>query len=249
MALAKDQIAEQARGLELPRALTKSGASARANRQDDESYALRVFGRSIRESNCDCDRSSEPSLLQTIFLANDSAVQKWLGDPKTSWSSEVSAKFGWQKPSEAASRKAVQKQTLLQSLKRLVKQKADTDARIVEVEKNGNKKFLRSLKKRRSEVANKAQALATKFDLEDELKDLLAGKKVEIELPKQIDGMTDDQANWIAENAYLRTLSRKPNSSELQTVIAFLKSEEKPSAAVESLLWSLINTKEFILNH
>ncbi len=38
------------------------------------SYALGVFGRSTRESNCDCDRSEEPSLLQTVFLRNDKEV-------------------------------------------------------------------------------------------------------------------------------------------------------------------------------
>ena len=34
-------------------------------------YASRVFGRSTRETNCDCNRSNDPNLLQSIYLQND----------------------------------------------------------------------------------------------------------------------------------------------------------------------------------
>ena len=37
-------------------------------------YAERVFGRSTRDTNCDCSRSDEPNLLQAIFLQNDREV-------------------------------------------------------------------------------------------------------------------------------------------------------------------------------
>ena len=53
-------------------------------------FALQVFGRSIRESNCDCDRSMEASLLQTVFLQNDSAVLQAIEQDKDSWIAQIS---------------------------------------------------------------------------------------------------------------------------------------------------------------
>ncbi len=37
-------------------------------------YAAKVFGTSTRETNCDCDRSDEPNLLQSIYLQNDAEL-------------------------------------------------------------------------------------------------------------------------------------------------------------------------------
>jgi hypothetical protein len=37
-------------------------------------YASTVFGRSARDSNCDCSASNEPNLLQAIYLRNDKDV-------------------------------------------------------------------------------------------------------------------------------------------------------------------------------
>lgn len=54
-------------------------------------YALRLLGRSVRETNCDCDRSNEPSLFQTIFFRNDADVLAMIGDQKTGWVAQVAA--------------------------------------------------------------------------------------------------------------------------------------------------------------
>ena len=53
-------------------------------------YALTVFGRSIRESNCDCDRSSEANLLQTVFTRNDNMLLTAI-ERRDGWVSEVAA--------------------------------------------------------------------------------------------------------------------------------------------------------------
>ncbi len=37
-------------------------------------YANKVFGASTRETNCDCNRSDEPNLLQSIYLQNDNDI-------------------------------------------------------------------------------------------------------------------------------------------------------------------------------
>src|SRR5262249_40892141 len=40
-------------------------------RNNANGYVLSVFGKPKRETPCDCERSNEPSLLQTVFLRND----------------------------------------------------------------------------------------------------------------------------------------------------------------------------------
>ncbi len=52
-----------------------------------------VFGRSVRQSNCDCDRSNEPSLLQTVFLRNDNEVLAMVGDPRNGWVAQIAGEL------------------------------------------------------------------------------------------------------------------------------------------------------------
>ena len=40
-------------------------------------------------SNCDCDRSNEASLLQTVFLRNDNEVLAMVGDPRNGWVAQI----------------------------------------------------------------------------------------------------------------------------------------------------------------
>ncbi len=60
-------------------------------------FALTVFGTSIRESNCDCDRSDSPSLLQSIYLRNDSDVHAQLTD-RNGWVAEACRQVGAEGP-------------------------------------------------------------------------------------------------------------------------------------------------------
>jgi hypothetical protein len=53
----------------------------------------------------------------------------------------------------------------------------------------------------------------------------------------------------LVRQAYLRTLSREPNPSELDRSVQFLAQAETPVKGLRDLMWALINTKEFIVNH
>ncbi len=253
MALANDSVVQQAHELEVTRALTKPGASARNIGRDDLGYALSVFGRSVRESNCDCDRSSEPSLLQTVFLVNDSAVQDWLSDPKTSWTSTVAQKYGWGKPPSEKSGLDQQSARLKEMKDSFLQRKAALDQRLEAARKNERTKQIAALEQQRQQMIEQAKNVARKNGLADEWQELTEKDTAAAAVLPQVlnsqEAMTDDRASWIAENAYLRTLSRKPKDHELATSIAYLKSEADPVKAVEGLMWGLINTKEFILNH
>lgn len=54
------------------RAIATPGTGGRGGQ--NQSFALTVFGKSTRESNCDCDRSTDASLLQIIYTHNDNDV-------------------------------------------------------------------------------------------------------------------------------------------------------------------------------
>jgi hypothetical protein len=57
-----------------------------------------------------------------------------------------------------------------------------------------------------------------------------------------------DEARRV-EEVFLWTVSRLPNRNELQTCLAYLKDSPSPQKGLEDVMWSLLNTREFILNH
>ncbi|MGE3807457.1 MAG: DUF1553 domain-containing protein [Gemmataceae bacterium] len=57
----------------------------------------------------------------------------------------------------------------------------------------------------------------------------------------------DDNAR--VEEVFLVALSRLPADEEKATCLKYLKDAESPEKGLEGILWSLINTKEFLLQH
>jgi hypothetical protein len=62
------------------------GVDNRGNNQNG--YATKVFGGSPRDTNCDCNRSNEPNLLQSIFMQNDQDLLNSL-ERGTGWVTEM----------------------------------------------------------------------------------------------------------------------------------------------------------------
>jgi hypothetical protein len=52
----------------------------------------------------------------------------------------------------------------------------------------------------------------------------------------------------LVEEAYLRTVCRLPTDDEQRIAAEYMKDAENPIAGLRDLLWSLLNTKEFIVN-
>lgn len=121
-------------------------------RNEFVAFVLEQFGRSERNSavQCDCQRQSEPSMLQVLSLANHPHVRQKIADP--------------------AGRIA-----------RLVKDTSDPGLRI--------------------------------------------------------------------EELYLSTLSRLPDEKEKQTCLSHVSAAESSEKGLAAVLWSLLNTREFILQH
>jgi seryl-tRNA synthetase len=53
----------------------------------------------------------------------------------------------------------------------------------------------------------------------------------------------------IITDAWLRTLSRMPTDNELQTAKTWIAESKDPVEGIRGVLWALLNTREFIVNH
>jgi hypothetical protein len=74
---------------------------ALVGRRNSGDYASKVFGRSPRDTNCDCAASNEPNLLQAIYLQNDKEVLDAI-DRKSGWLTEVRTRITKAKSSGAS---------------------------------------------------------------------------------------------------------------------------------------------------
>jgi len=124
------------------------GSSRFANQ--DVAYALRIFGRPPRTTACDCERTMEPALPQTLYRM--------------------------------------------------------TDSRILTKLRNNNGRLAQLLKTKKNDT-----------EILDEL--------------------------------FLATMTRLPNEDEKAAFIEHIKDEKDRTSAFVDVLWALINTREFVLNH
>ena len=114
---------------------------------------LRLFGRPVRASSCECERTSQPNVSQVLHLLNASRIQEKLSHPQ-----------------------------------------------------------------------GRVARLLVKFPA--------------------------SQNDELIEELYLRCYSRFPSEEEKKRILQFLNhNQENRDAAVEDLLWSMINTVEFLFNH
>ncbi len=89
--------------------------------------------------------------------------------------------------------------------------------------------------------------------------DLASGKAVQAGTPSdaqektttsssRISQLSTDATEWI-ESAYLRTLCRYPDAEETRISLEFIQQASSPQAGLQSVMWTLLNTKEFLLSH
>ena len=62
-------------------------------------------------------------------------------------------------------------------------------------------------------------------------------------------GLGDGAPDELIEQAYLRCFGRLPNKSEMKRCRRHLKEASSRREGMEDLLWALLNTKEFLMNH
>ena len=207
------------------RSIAIPSSGYRNNNRNGAAYALSVFGRSTRDSNCDCDRSSEASLLQTVFLQNDLTMLQMLGPQRGTWMDQLTREL---KPSKAKANAKYDPKKLAQ-IRRSYYQ---STLKIRQLKKQGgNEKEIAKLQKR----ADALKAGLVKYSPPKRTTD-----KVAIE---------EKRLQEIVNTAYLRSLSRYPSEDEMAKSQKYIQSSEDTLDGVRDLLWALVNTKEFIVNH
>lgn len=202
------------------RAIAIAGTTlARANnRGRNASFALDAFGRSTRSNNCDCDRSNETSLIQTVYLQNDRDIHTLLSRAD-GWIGEVRKQLS--PPAEKGALSAVELETRVARMKRQLDAAREAE----------NKQQVIQLEKR---LAQTAKQLKEQIALERDAQTSQAARSKRVEL--------------IAE-AYLRTVSRFPTADEVQRCEQFFSESADLSVGLSGVMWALINTKEFVVNH
>lgn len=188
-------------------------------------FALSVFGKSTRETNCDCDRSAEPSLLQTVFLQNDQEVLGRVDGDRGTWVSMVAQDLQPERQAKDAQAK--------RRVTQLERQLASLDKQMERFRKQSNERQVAATKARIEKI-------------EQQLDDLTVTVEEDAEKAKEASG--DKVANYVVD-AYLRTLSRYPNENELDRSVAHVSQAADPVQGLGDVLWALLNTKEFIVNH
>jgi hypothetical protein len=197
-------------------------------------YVLNVFGRSLRASNCDCDRSNDASLLQTVYLQNDQELLNTI-ERKGGWVTQVVKGSSAAGESDSADprtkklqqrRKAAGRQVaqLQKKLKKAAKQSPADD------------KLVEQLKQQLA-AAEKRLAKLTKVADEPSAEETPTTAVTSLEVPA------------IIREAYLRTVSRPPTDDELRRADEHLRQTGDLTQGTRDLLWALLNTKEFLLNH
>jgi hypothetical protein len=170
---------------------TTQGGDGRGQRL----YSLGIFGRPDRITTCDCERSNDPTLLQSLFLYNDAEMYKLINGG------------GWITDLNRVER--------AEDFPALV---ALTQRRLAEFEKAGDTK---RTEKTRAEL-------------------------VKMEAVRELN-VADHEG--LIDELYLRTVSRLPTTRERTEALRQVDAAESTSAGMGQMLWVLLNTKEFILNH
>jgi hypothetical protein len=168
------------------RAIGPNADAAVQVRQPNNSRTLAIFGRPARETNCDCERTSEPTLMQTIYTRNDPELLNRLETARngqSAWITELRQTFGQRTAERPAGR--------------------------------GKK-----------EIITPPSASKT------------PGSTLTGEILDQI----------IAE-VFFRTVSRPPTESEKTQAREDIVLASDTITGVRDLLWAMLNTREFMVNH
>lgn len=221
-ATARTGVNEEFRNRLASRAIAIPGTVGGRGRgqRGDINFAMQIFGRSSRNNSCDCDRSAETSLTQTAFMLNDRHVHDRLAH-KNSWIG------GMRGQADRQTLNAEQRRKLGREEGRLAKLQD-------ELRKAKDQKNQRRIRKLQQQVQK----------LDKRLEPLREQRKLQASQQQQ----PFDVEQLVVE-AWLRTVSRFPTEAELRRCVEYIESDENVLDGLTGVMWTLVNTKEFIVNH
>jgi hypothetical protein len=198
-------------------------------RNNGAAYALSVFGKPKRETPCDCERSNEPSLLQTVYLRNDQEMFNLITRRNGWWSGVATgqASAGDSKGDDLKSR-----------IRAAERQVADLQDQRAKLERSSNKNG-----------KNKDEAKRVYRALTEARRQLEALNKESSDDRKSQDEVVALSPAKMVDEAYLRTFSRYPTDDERKQAETYLKESTDVGTGLRDLVWALMNSKEFVVNH
>jgi hypothetical protein len=248
------------------------GPSSLGPRRGPSNFALQAFGRPERLTNCDCERTSEPSLLQSLFLRNDQDVLRMIDRPE-GWIKQVSAELGLEdrtrdrrevadsKPDGDRKERAAKGREV--DLREVRRQIAMLEVRAARLAKNGEAEQAERVRQRAARLKREARAALD----EARMKPAAADKADRKDRPEKSANKANDEKQTkretdadakpssgeadvgaIIRSAYLRTLSRPPTADEEKRIRQHLGTTGK-APGLRDVIWALVNSKEFIINH
>ena len=204
------------------------------NSFNSQSYFLTVFGRPDSSSSCECERSSDASLAQSLHLLNSKDIQGKLA----SGSGRAAKLAGDKTPADESLAKAKTEHAAAD--KALVAVNAEVDKAKAAANTDDLKKKLAELIEKKQKPAQ-AKAETAKEALAKAQADAAGAEEERI------------------RSLFLSAFSREPSGSEvvlarahLERVIKDKDGNEKSAdrkGSYEDIIWALFNTKEFLFNH
>ncbi|MDQ3620993.1 MAG: DUF1549 and DUF1553 domain-containing protein [Verrucomicrobiota bacterium] len=207
------------------RAIGPTGNSGQGGGTDG--YALTLFGKPARETNCDCERTTDPTLLQTIYTRNDPTLLGRIEGQKNGWLSEVRKIAA---PSPETDPAAI-RQKLQREEEKFAQLKKPASPSTEDPE--AQEKYQREIRRYDERVSEAKTRL-------NEMKRALA----EAEKPRP-----EFRVETVIREVFLRTVSRPPTEAEFAQAKADVAAAKSPVEGVRDLLWAMLNTREFMVNH
>jgi len=117
-------------------------------------------------------------------------------------------------------------------------------ARIQEAEEAGKESQIKALNKQLAQLRQQARKQGVDEESSDDSPEQFKPAASEAVAQPPVIDMAK-----IIDEAYLRTLSRFPTADEVQTASTFIRESQDPVDGIRSVLWALVNTREFLVNH
>ncbi len=199
-------------------------ASIGGKTKGGDTYTLSTFGKPARLANCDCERTSDPTLLQTIYTRNDPALLTLLDSAKqdgTGWIDELRRATD---PEYSVIRIEAQLKKYREGQERLAQQRAEREKDALLAEKDRQK-----IEAQQAELAERIERNQAEL--------ARAQKRKPIDFDRAI------------EEVFLRTVSRPPTPAEFAKAKQDFAAAKTPVDGIRELLWAMLNTREFMVNH
>jgi len=219
------------------------GSNSTGSYRGNNNYMLGIFGKPARENNCDCERTVDPTLLQTIFTRNDPEMLSQL-KAKGGWIDELARRY---KIKGGGGDNDPKKLETFRSRLKLQKKKL-ANLKIRAPKKPADPKDVQAVKKHKAQLEahkKEQQRLIHSMGYFQKKIAELTPKKPE---PRQQAELPEGVEDLISET-FLRTVSRYPSNEEMELARTDLAQAANVVEGMQELLLALLNTKEFMVNH